>query len=715
MKKSKKILSAVMAAAMLLTGCGNEADGGNVTSDNGAAAVTEVGTSNDEEIVSGSETNQDLSSQTDSEISVSSDMLTGTLSFDTTVTHQVMDGFGAAYTWYGDRLAKAQNSEEGYDALFSDAKLTILRFKNEYSYNVAGKASNAIAMADNYKEARDRAALYGEKVQVLLCCWSPPAYLKSDGTIDNGNGTLAKDENGNYMYEEYADWWVESVKYYQSKGVVVDYVSIQNEVDFSPSDYEGCRFGARETDSVAGYAEAFCAVYEAFREAFGDDAPTLLGPETMSCESSSLLSYANAINELNPDALGGLAFHLYVGGTSDSDTLTVKPTTYLTNFTGMETYFPDTKKWETEFYIGQGIQTAELIWSALTNAEMNAYLYWSAIWADSTPDKFESADLMEIDNSGNWRLTANYYALRHYSEFIRPGYTRIDAATDQPKLKVCAFTNDDANKVAVVIVNSSAYDVAYNITGNDYTITDSAVYQSVFGESATDDSQMYQAIGSLGNDGLVIIPAGSVTTIDITGYYGDTEIPVAEITPITYDEGVLENPDLASAETSDGGVLISTDFSNDSMVNAFSGFGSSIVRQVADGGEDGTGCMIVKMRQDSWNGAQMPEAYFEKYGYLVKVSYDCMMEEDGQSVSCTSTFSVGGSSYYPDGENNRVAVSNMEAGKWYHAEGYVTMYSNMDQGSFKLYWESPDNTNDIYLDNIEVTVMSDVAAGEYNP
>ena len=99
--------------------------------------------------------------------------------FDTQVAHQKWEGFGAAYTWYGDRLYNAKDSEGGYDALFSDAKLTILRFKNEYEYNVEGKAGNATAMLRNYKEARDRAGLYGEKVTVLLCCWSPPAYLKS--------------------------------------------------------------------------------------------------------------------------------------------------------------------------------------------------------------------------------------------------------------------------------------------------------------------------------------------------------------------------------------------------------------------------------------------------------------------------------------------------------------------------------------------------------
>ncbi|MCQ2493662.1 MAG: hypothetical protein MJ104_03590 [Lachnospiraceae bacterium] len=697
MKKFKKVAGVVLASSLLLTGCSfGVLDGDGMENPN---AVTEP---DETEVI---------------ETSIFDSMdISGleptTLVMDTNTRYQTMDGFGGAFTWYGDILAKAKNSDEGYDAFFTDAKLSIVRFKNEYNYNVKGKASNASAMANNYKQARDRAALRGEKITVLMSCWSPPAYLKSDNAIDTGTGTLKRNEDGEYMYKEYADWWVESIEYYTSMGVVIDYVSIQNEVDFSPESYEGCRFSPTETETYAGYDEAFIAVYDAFQEAFGADAPVLLGPETMSCALKDMLNYSTPIIEKRPEALGGLAYHLYVGGTSNEEENTVNVTSYKENFLGMETYFPDTKKWQTEFFVGQGLETAELIWSALTKAEMNAYIYWSAIWADSTPDRFDSADLMEINNSGEWRLSSKYYALRHYSEFIRPGYQRIDVATEKFSDEVCAFANDANTKIAMVIVNTTGKEKAYYISGTDYTIVDSAVYQSVY-DGVGKEEDMYKAMGILGENGLVVIPANSVTTIDITGFYGDTEVAYEAPAPITYEEGVLENPEVSTVPTEDVNIL-NSDFSDESQVNAYNGFGSSIVRFVEGGGSDGNGCMIVKGRQDAWNGMALSEGYFEHYGYLVKVSYDVMMEEGGQTVSCTSNFTIDGSSYYPDGENNRVACYNMEAGKWYHCEGYVTMYSNMSPNSFKLYWESPDNTYDIYLDNIEVTILYTEKVGEFS-
>ena len=303
-----------------------------------------------------------------------------------------------------------------------------------------------------------------------MCCWSPPAYLKSDNSIATGSGTLAKKADGSYMYEEYADWWIRALKYYMSYGIQVDYVSIQNEVDFAPDDYEGCLFAPKESDSKASYAKAFLAVYKALREEFGDDAPKMLGPETMSCAPGTLVSYTSDIRNENPEALAGVAYHLYVGGTSDSSSNTVKPNTYMTNFTGIKDSFAAVKRWETEFYVGRGIQTAELIHFALTYADMNAYLYWSGVWDDSTPDRFESADLIEVNSSGEWRPSANYYAIRHFSQFVRPGYVRVDARSGETAVRASAFVSPYKDKLAAIqkflipfiLLNTNKYNITLN-------------------------------------------------------------------------------------------------------------------------------------------------------------------------------------------------------------------------------------------------------------
>ena len=635
-----------------------------------------------------------------------------TLEFDFNKQYQTIDGFGAAFTWYAERLLRAENSEGGFDALFNDLKLNILRFKNEYEYNIEDKAENAVTMASYYKEARERAAQYGEKVQVLLCCWSPPAKLKSDNSIDVGSGTLKKDAAGNYCYDEYAAWWTESVKYYRSFGIQIDYVSIQNEVDFAPDDYEGCLFAANETADKASYSKAFLAVYRAFKAEFGDDAPKLIGPETMSCVPTTLKSYMKEALTEEPESMYAYGFHLYVGGTSNSSTMQVSPSSYYDNFSMMPTLLGNTKKWQTEFYIGHGIQTAELINSALTQAEMNAYVYWSGVWADSTANTFESADLIEVNNAREWRTSANYWALRHFSEFIRPGYVRIDAVSGYKELRASAFANEAGNKIAVVIVNRSDEEIDYRLKGKNYTITDSTVYQSVFGDECESADGLYQNLGALGKGNTLTLPGKSVTTIDITGYYGDTEIPVAKPEVIKYDNEVITEFPVSVIPTTDVTVM-DTSFEVNTDTNGLSSFGSSKLLYIADGGADGNGCLQVSGRTQDWNGLLLSGGYFEHYGYMLYVSYDVMMEKDTEILSCTSSFDKNGSTYYPEGENRRVVATDLKAGEWKHVEGYMTMYSDMDPGSFKIYWESAGNKDDFWLDNVKVQILYTKPAGVY--
>ena len=634
-----------------------------------------------------------------------------TVTIDMTDEHQTFDGFGAAYTWYGERLLNSKDPEGGLDALFSDAKLTVLRFKNEYGYHVEGKASNATAMARNYKEARDRAAAYGERVYVLMCCWSPPAYLKSDNSISTGTGTLKKHDDGNYAYDEYAQWWVDSLKYYMSRGIVIDYVSIQNEVDFAPADYEGCLFGPKESEGQASYAKAFLAVYRALKAEFGEDAPLMLGPETMSCVPSTLLSYTGDIRKEEPDALAGVAYHLYVGGTSNGDDNTVRPSSYMTNFSGISSYFDDVRRWETEFYIGHGIQTAELIHYALSYADMTAYLYWSGVWDDSTPNKFESYDLIEVNNAGIWRPSANYYALRHYSQFIRPGYVRVGAKSTDGGIKATVFASPYKNKLAVVLVNGSDEEKTVRLDADGYNITGSQMYLSVFGDECKSADGLFAHIGSLDNAKGVTIPAKSVVSVDIDGYCGDVAPEVPAVTPIVYENDVIIDEPEPEAPTEDV-VLMEKSFETADDLKGFVGMGSSSGKIAADSGKDGSGCLAVTGRSDTWNGIAVTNELFDHYGYMLRVSYDCMLENGG-SISCTPTFTCNGGTWYPSGENDRVVCENMEAGKWYHAEGYMTLYSDMEKGSYRFYWESPDNTDNFYLDNVRIEVLYTMPAGKY--
>jgi len=76
-------------------------------------------------------------------------------------------------------------------------------------------------------------------------------YLKSTGALDSG--TLAGGPSA-YVYDDFADWWADSITAWSGYGVDIDYVSIQNEPDWNGNDR--CLFDPTENSTNAGYDEA---------------------------------------------------------------------------------------------------------------------------------------------------------------------------------------------------------------------------------------------------------------------------------------------------------------------------------------------------------------------------------------------------------------------------------------------------------------------------
>lgn len=437
-------------------------------------------------------------------------------------TKQTIDGFGAGFTWYSAYAFKAAYSDEILAALFDDAKLSILRFKNEYGYD--SFESSAETNLQFYTYAENAAQSRGEDVKILYTSWSPIASLKSNDSI-NGGGSLKKDEDGNYVYDEFADWWTESVKAYREKGIPVDYVSIQNECDFEAS-YDGCEFKAVETDSYASYAKAFLATYSAFTEAFGDNVPKMIAPETMSVDPGTLKSYLQEIVDTDEDSVYAVGHHLYLGGTSSDDPNNCDYDSFLLNFMDDAAYCAEHnyKAWQTEFYRGTSLQTANIISNSLVYENASAYIYWGGIWNADSDDDIYSNDLIPVgialqDWPGphGYVLTGDYYALRHFSEYIRPDYVRVETQHDAGlKTRTSAFLSPDKSRMVLVLINNSDEEETMQLLDIGFTVTDSLAIQSIFKDDYTAED-LYQSLGSLDANLTVTLPATSVTTVVLDG------------------------------------------------------------------------------------------------------------------------------------------------------------------------------------------------------
>ena len=444
------------------------------------------------------------------------------VSLDLSGTHQKIDGFGAGFTWYANMIFQRGNYDEVLDLLFKDAGLTILRFKNEYGYSTFD--SSATINKLYYNGAKKRAAERGEEVTVLYSSWSPAASLKSNNSI-NGHGTLKRDENGNYIYDKFAEWWKKSVDAYTEFGIPVDYVSIQNECDYAAG-YDGCEFAETETADLASYPEAFLATYRLFRSSYGDNAPQMVAPETMTVGASTLRAYLRPILEAEPGSVDVIGHHLYLGGTSTDEPNNCEPDSFLLNFRGVSSLANDysLRKWQTEFYRGTALQTANVINNSLIYENANAYIFWGGVWVGQVTDGMDSTNMIicghqfrdGMSQSG-YLACGNYYAMRHFSEFIRPGYTRIDIKlSDAEGVRSSAYKNDDGSTVVLVLLNNNVEQTKVQLPLDNYNLSSSQCYQSVFTEGYTAD-MMYKDLGSLDANNIVTLPGESATTIVLKG------------------------------------------------------------------------------------------------------------------------------------------------------------------------------------------------------
>ena len=436
----------------------------------------------------------------------------GSGSVKTSIRRQVLKGFGGALVYDVTNLAGYAQSEQIYDLLFKDLGLEFLRIRNTYGEDeYYGDSMNATKTIVAAARMPDRSPA----LKLELVPWSPPAYLKSNGTINHG-GTLARDWSGNYDYTGLAQWWADSLNEWASgdEGLTPDYVSIQNEPDTETS-YDSCKFLPAETADFAGYDQAFEAVYNEIYSRMGSNMPNMLAPETMGFGNSE--SYINSLINLNH--VYGFAHHLY-SDDPDGGGNYHQPDIYVENMKNYASLYGYKPLFQTE-YAGQptfedAIYTACHIHNCMVYEEAAAYFYWSLFRAGTT----SSGGVVTLINSTNTHIIRpTYYALKQYSYFTDPNWQRIGASAlsdvnDSNALKISAYISPDNKQVSVVIINASDSYIQLDVNSlGDFNAAGGEIYRT----SRTENCAL---VGNFENGTPLALPGKSITTVAMTGRLG---------------------------------------------------------------------------------------------------------------------------------------------------------------------------------------------------
>jgi glucosylceramidase len=389
---------------------------------------------------------------------------------------QQIDGFGASLTdaaaWLFAKKLNPAETHAAFQLLFDRKRGVAINFLRQpvgssdlaatfYSFDdlceqsakacttPAGKTDPNL---DHFSLAHDQEYILPELkkalainpgIKVMLTPWSPPGWMKSSGTMLGSNAETKEPSSLRpEAYPAFAAYLVKTIQGYQSAGVPVYALSVQNEPLYAPPTYSGMQMLA--TEQAAFFGNALAPALAAAH----------LSPKVMAYDHNwDRPDYPETVlKDAKAGALAaGTAWHHYGGDPSI--------------MTKNHEEFPQKDQWVTESSGGAwqkgnvlADEAGELI--AVMRNWSKSYVLW-ALATDEKHGPFVGGcdtcrGLVTIDSSAPGRPVVkpevDYYVLGHASKFLLPGAARI--GSDEPagtQLKDVAFQNPNGSVVLYVL------------------------------------------------------------------------------------------------------------------------------------------------------------------------------------------------------------------------------------------------------------------------
>ncbi|HPC35110.1 MAG TPA: carbohydrate binding domain-containing protein [Candidatus Marinimicrobia bacterium] len=412
---------------------------------------------------------------------------------DAKIRHQKIEGFGASGAYYTMNLVNHNKKSELYNLLFKELGLDIFRIRNTYDMEPQ-------SMQETVEIIKNAKALRGDDFKVLMSSWSPPAYLKSN---DNEVGGTLKKVAGKFVYDGFADWWYESLMAYAKAGATIDYISIQNELNYE-APWASCVFAPSESDdtTLAAHNIAYETVWQKLHSKMGKAMPKMLTPETSGLGDSEV--YIKNLIDLSH--VYGYAHHLYdcSGCGADPDRFIPR----MISYREMVKKYGDKPIFQTEFEDDPGawpdaLNTALLLHNSLTVEQVSAYLYWDLFWAPGS-------GLVSLDDFDTYTIKPTYYAFKQYSAFIDANWQRVEAANDNTGLRISAYISPDNRKMTIVILNiTQDMDIKLKLSIKNFAGDQGAIYR-------TSETENCVYLGKFNKRKPLELPANSITTLSLS-------------------------------------------------------------------------------------------------------------------------------------------------------------------------------------------------------
>lgn len=292
----------------------------------------------------------------------------------------------------------------------------------------------------------------GKPLSIMLSPWSPPAFMKTNGS-KKGGGKLK---------EEYREFWAEYIcryiKEYKAKGFQIDRITIQNEPKATQT-WDSCVYAAEEEKVFLrdflypaliknGLEDIKINIWDHNKERVFERAQEIIDSET-------------------DKMVSGIAFHWYSGDHFEAIGL-VKDA-----YPDKEIIFTEGCVEYSRFGTAGQLEKAQMYAHDMIgnmNAGMTSFIDWNIILDEkggpNHVNNYCDAPIMcnTITNEVHKNLSFDY--IGHFSRYIKPGAKRIAFSKYTDKIEMTAMKNED-NSIILVLMNRSEGEVKAVLRMND--------------------------------------------------------------------------------------------------------------------------------------------------------------------------------------------------------------------------------------------------------
>ena len=294
----------------------------------------------------------------------------------------------------------------------------------------------------------------GGKLLLYVSPWSPPAFMKSNGSMLKGGVLLPE------YYQSWANYYAKFIKAYEKEGMPIWGLTIQNE-PMATQTWESCIFSAEaERDFLKNFLGPTMK-----KEGLGDKKIVVWdhNRDLMNHRANVIFSDAEASKYA-----WGMGFHWYetwAGGAPMFD-----------NVRKVHEDYPSKNLLFTEGCVDKFDADKYQFWANGERHGSNTihdFNNGTVGWTDwnilldqnggpNHVGNFCFAPIHADTTSGELIYTPSYYYIGHFSKFIRPNAKRVSTAVSRSNLISTSFLNKDG-KMVTIVMNQSDKNITYNL------------------------------------------------------------------------------------------------------------------------------------------------------------------------------------------------------------------------------------------------------------